>query len=274
MRSRVAALPALPWRLEFGPKRTQIGFAGVDDEAPELPRHPSLFARDPRSLLIAVESMISDVRVSRVAVLEAHDLEQFQAAIHELAAATSVTRAVLFSGSEHLTKSSLRSAQEMLEKLMGEHDVATAPLPAIEQAPTAIAAVEAARQRRDEILAKEAFVDSAAIHVAQGGVRGAAGANNTASRLRRNGQLLGVWDGREFQHPAFQLEKSTGRVNPAVARLLALLPKDRSGWRQAFWLYQPHARLNGRRPAEAFAKDPEAVIEAARSTFEPNDTNW
>jgi hypothetical protein len=52
------------------------------------------------------------------------------------------------------------------------------------------------------------------------------------------------------------------------------LPKDRSGWRQTFWLYQPHALLAGKRPADVFQSDPQSVLEAARSTFAPGNTNW
>jgi hypothetical protein len=42
---------------------------------------------------------------------------------------------------------------------------------------------------------------------------------------------------------------------------------DKSGWRRAFWLFQPHASINdGLRPADVFRKDPQAVIRAAHNT--------
>jgi hypothetical protein len=55
---------------------------------------------------------------------------------------------------------------------------------------------------------------------------------------------------------------------------LDILPKDRSGWRQSLWLFQRHGQLDGKRPADAFQKNPDLVIEAARSDFEVNDERW
>jgi len=100
------------------------------------------------------------------------------------------------------------------------------------------------------------------------------GINNTASRLRRGGELLGAWNGREFLHPTFQFQPDTGRLMPEMKTLLSVLPKDRSGWRQAIWLFQRHGQLDGKRPADVFQKDPDAVIKAARSDFELNDERW
>jgi hypothetical protein len=112
------------------------------------------------------------------------------------------------------------------------------------------------------------------VHVTQGGNPEAQGINNTASRLRRQGVLLGAWNGREFLHPTFQFQRDTGRLMPEMKALLDVLPKDRSGWRQALWLFQRHAQLDGKRPADVFQDDPEAVIKAARSDFVLDDERW
>jgi len=97
---------------------------------------------------------------------------------------------------------------------------------------------------------------------------------NTAGRLRARGELLGVWDGRRYLHPVFQFDPETGRVMREVKDLIQLLPKDRVGWRQVFWLFQPHALLDGKCPADLFPTDAHAVIDAARSTFASAGTNW
>jgi hypothetical protein len=134
--------------------------------------------------------------------------------------------------------------------------------------------LQLARERRDELLASEKWLDASAVHAQQGGKSGAQGSNNTASRLRRGGELLGAWNGREFLHPIFQFQPVTGRLMPEMKALLDILPKDRSGWRQSLWLFQPHGQLDGRRPADAFQKNPDSVIEAARSDFEVTDERW
>jgi hypothetical protein len=100
-----------------------------------------------------------------------------------------------------------------------------------------------------------------------------------AARLRSNGSLLGVWDApeRTFRHPDFQFDKH-GQLRPEVGELLKLLPgadADRGGWRRAFWLYSPHARLDGESPAETFARDAQRVIDVAKREFQGDpDARW
>jgi hypothetical protein len=134
--------------------------------------------------------------------------------------------------------------------------------------------LKAARQRRAQLLEQEHWLNGSDVHQQQGGDPDAPGANNTASRLRRKRELLGAWGGREYLHPSFQFDRKTGRLMPETKSLLETLPRDASGWRQIFWLFQPHAALDGNRPADVFQRDPQAVIEAARGTFTPGDTNW
>jgi len=134
--------------------------------------------------------------------------------------------------------------------------------------------LQLARERRDQLLRDEKWIDAPAVHVQQGGRSDSQGINNTASRLRRGGELLGAWNGREFLHPTFQFQPDTGRLMPEMKALLSILPKDRSGWRQALWLFQRHGQLDGKRPADVFQNDPDAVIKAARSDFELNDERW
>jgi hypothetical protein len=134
--------------------------------------------------------------------------------------------------------------------------------------------LQLARERREQLLAQEKWLNAPAVHLQQGGDPDAQGINNAASRLRRRSELLGAWNGREFLHPAFQFQPDTGRLMPEIKTLLSILPKDRSGWRQTFWLFQRHAQLDGARPADVFQKDPEAVIKAARSDFVIDDERW
>lgn len=127
------------------------------------------------------------------------------------------------------------------------------------------------------------------------------GAESRVSRERTAGALFGVWAGRDrggYRHPDFQFI-SSGSVHERLPELLDALArqsslthaKDRTGWKRAFWLYQPRGRLSvqalalraaapaqlradparfaaldttARTPAEVFASDPQAVIDLAR----------
>jgi hypothetical protein len=206
-------------------------------------------------------------------IIQVREPENFAWAYHELL--DSKTSALLYMPDE-LLHEGLARARSMLERLgyQPSEDAAPESHSPVVTAPVATA-LEAARQRRAQLLEDEHWLDGGQVHYQQqGSDPSAPGANNTASRLRRKGELLGAWDGREYLHPAFQFDHETGRVMPEMKELLEILPKDRSGWRQAFWLFQPHALLDGRRPADAFQADPQSVIEAANSTFAPGNTNW
>ncbi|SRR5258708_18456288 len=64
---------------------------------------------------------------------------------------------------------------------------------------------------------------------------------------------------------------------PDVAELLAILPDrdDLGGWRRAFWLYSPHALLEGRAPSDVFVTDPQRVIGVATRGFAGSqDAGW
>jgi hypothetical protein len=136
-------------------------------------------------------------------------------------------------------------------------------------------ALEATRERREQLLKIVEWLNAGQMHQQHAGAdQNASGLNNTTGRLRGRRELLGAWDGREYLHPAFQFDRETGQVMREMKDLIQLLPKDRSGWRQMFWLFQPHALLDGKCPADLFPTDPHAVIEAARSTFASAGTNW
>ncbi len=141
-------------------------------------------------------------------------------------------------------------------------------------------ATDFARKRRDELLQTEKWLTAAEVHERLGGDPGAPGANNRASRLRRARELLGVWESGRYLYPIFQFHADSegGQLIPAIAELLRVLPDDQedpSGWRRAFWLFQPHAGLEkAQRPADVFRNDPAAVIRAARSTFAQGDERW
>lgn len=143
-------------------------------------------------------------------------------------------------------------------------------------APASIDPHQAAIEFRDELLRKN-WLDAESV-AALVGTRPGNDANRHAARLRAQGTLLGVWSAQDrgFLYPDFQF--NAGGVRPEVSKLLKVLPverDDRSGWRRAFWLYSPHAKLDGKMPVDAFVSDPSLVIDVARSEFQGEpDASW
>ena len=129
---------------------------------------------------------------------------------------------------------------------------------------------ERAAARRDELLASEPWLDYKKVaHLARGALVESNG-SEYASRLRRERRLLGAKVRGAYQHPTFQFG-ADGAVLPDMAKVLAILPEDDSGWASTFWFFQPSGVLDGRRPADVFREDPGAVIRAAEMDFVRRD---
>lgn len=105
-----------------------------------------------------------------------------------------------------------------------------------------------------------------------------ADAKSAFALMRSVGVLLGVWSARRecFLYPDFQFDDD-GRLIPEVSLLLQILPDERddAGWRRAFWLYSPHALLDGIVPSSIFALDPLKILEVAKAEFNASpDSGW
>lgn len=127
-------------------------------------------------------------------------------------------------------------------------------------------ATSAAIEFRKELLAK-GWADDQRLAGLVATARGVEAATY-ATQARTSGALLGVWSEAHhaFLYPDFQFKRS-GTLRTKVAELLAVLPaneEDRGGWRRAFWLYSPHALLDGQTPADVFADASMRVIQVAR----------
>jgi len=131
------------------------------------------------------------------------------------------------------------------------------------------ASQQATAAAREYVLEQPAYL-SAEVHKLLGGAADSPTKNEMAKRLRQDGQLLGIWDGREFRHPIFQFTRR-GQLDPRFTELLAVLPnqmQDRTGWRRAFWFYFPNELLEDREPALVWSDEPQSVLDAARDEFE------
>ncbi|MFL9866635.1 hypothetical protein PQR67_20875 [Paraburkholderia fungorum] len=129
---------------------------------------------------------------------------------------------------------------------------------------------------RDELLARDWPDGKRVAEIA--GIQPSSNPDRYAAQLRSSGAMLGVWSApqRTHRYPDFQFD-SDGALRPEVLDLLKLLPgdeEDRGGWRRVFWLYSPHALLDGETPAHIFMSDPQRVLDAARREFSESNECW
>ena len=87
-----------------------------------------------------------------------------------------------------------------------------------------------------------------------------------ASRWKREGKLFAVRRSGIDLYPVFQF--ADGAPRPVVKKVLAVLPKDMTGWQVALWFASGNGWLDGAEPQE-YLSDPDAVIDAARKLVDP-----
>ena len=103
------------------------------------------------------------------------------------------------------------------------------------------------------------------------------------NRLRREGKILGVWvlPDHRYRFPRWQFVN--GRPIEQLAEVLSLLRGENgvargrrtSGWEEIEWLCRPHALLEGHKPCDVLASDPQRVLEVATQEFtEDPDARW
>jgi hypothetical protein len=84
-----------------------------------------------------------------------------------------------------------------------------------------------------------------------------------AGRWRRDGRVLAVEHHGASLYPGFQFT-DTGQPRPVVEAVLKYLREDdASAWQQALWFLSANGWLDGRRPVDLLATDPELVVRAA-----------
>ena len=84
-----------------------------------------------------------------------------------------------------------------------------------------------------------------------------------ATTARRNKTLLAVRQGNYLAYPGFQFGPD-GKPLPVIARLIEVA--DDSGWSEAGlvqWLCSPTTYLDGSRPVDLLAADPDRAVAVA-----------
>ena len=109
----------------------------------------------------------------------------------------------------------------------------------------------------------------------------------TVSRWLKEGRVFAVSSPQGRQFPTFQFDDGTPR--PVIARVLAALHGQLRGWELLLWFTGSSGFLDGARPVDLLASDPDAVVDAAayqaslsedsilaatRSPDHPSTTSW
>jgi hypothetical protein len=102
--------------------------------------------------------------------------------------------------------------------------------------------------------------------------RGLSGKNVSAAlgKYKGEGRVFAVPEGRRDLYPEFQFDESD-LPWPAMQQILAAVPADARGWPLLSWFDAPNERLGGRRPREALAKEPAAVLAAVQRFYSADE---
>ena len=73
-------------------------------------------------------------------------------------------------------------------------------------------------------------------------------------------------EGRNDLYPTFQLGADALPL-PAIAKVLAEVPKNLDGWSLLSWFMSSNVLLDGQRPADMVATNPDIVVDAARRFY-------
>ncbi|HEV2363282.1 MAG TPA: hypothetical protein VGS12_03685 [Caulobacteraceae bacterium] len=118
---------------------------------------------------------------------------------------------------------------------------------------------------RDNASAQAAFLDRwpvlTADAVAEAAEHGSTNRSATASRWKKSRRIFGMRAAGREVYPAFQFTE--GRPRPVIARVLAALPEDMTGWQAAFWFTSVNGWLDGKAPLDRLG-DASAVVSAAQ----------
>lgn len=89
-------------------------------------------------------------------------------------------------------------------------------------------------------------------------------ASQFAADQRKAGKLFGVRFGAAWHYPRFQFDsKRNGAAE--TKEVLAALSPDEQGWNRLQWFLEPHEKLKGRTPLDAWRTDRMKVVKAAHA---------
>ncbi|HJU39296.1 MAG TPA: hypothetical protein VJ724_06950 [Tahibacter sp.] len=177
-------------------------------------------------------------------------------------------------GPNETPEDALAGLSMMLEHWLGDAASDSTVLRQHPETDSGAARLERVARKRREIVESHEWLDSDRVADLLGSGASPAADAQRVKDARRRGQLLGVWHAGQFLHPVFQFQPSTAALYPQIKSILRFLPKDKTGWAQAFWFFQGHEALNGKSPADLFQEMPERIVELAGREGLRDDGSW
>ena len=89
-----------------------------------------------------------------------------------------------------------------------------------------------------------------------------------AHRWQTDKRIFSVVHHGQVVYPGFQFDAVAGRPKPAVAEVLAALPRAMNGWALALWWSTPSDLLDWARPVDLIDETPGKVVRAATAETE------
>jgi hypothetical protein len=149
-----------------------------------------------------------------------------------------------------------RDTERLIEAMLPESPV-----------PTPVAVLQARRNAaaREELITEFGLLSSVDI-ASRAGSR-AKNKAALANRWKQEGKIFSIHHQGLVFFPAFQFDDD-GQPLPVIARSLAMLGRQSTGWELALWFLAANGWLDGKRPVDLLRSEPEAVSRAAEREAE------
>jgi hypothetical protein len=131
-------------------------------------------------------------------------------------------------------------------------------------------AVHEKTEQRIELAARAAVLGSAnwltAFQVAELAKFSTSNPSKRVNEWKEKGAIFSIHDDGIEYYPSYSLDElKSYQPLEVIAGVLKIFGYTKSGWGLAYWFWSPNSYLGGKRPQDILAKDPVAVLNAARA---------
>ena len=177
-----------------------------------------------------------------------------------------VEKGILVTGPEAQIHAVLQIVLSLLSEDVRDNQLIDTLLQDVEPAvmgPEHVVQLRKQAQAREGFLQGVVLIDAANV----GHLLGSEAQNTSAlaRRLKREGKLFAITHRGVDLYPAAQIVD--GEPSPAIPEILEAFPTG-SPWTVALWLNAPSGWLNGEKPIDLLARDPDRVVRAAYKATE------
>jgi hypothetical protein len=95
------------------------------------------------------------------------------------------------------------------------------------------------------------------------------------NKWKKQGLIFAINHGGVDYFPGYGLDRDAGfRPVKALAKIIETFGGHKGGWGMAYWFASVNGFLDGLRPQDVLAHDPERVLAAAKDEIEEIDYAW